>query len=82
MICYGWDEGALKWTSKRVFMRTKPIQTESDYRRVLKQIEGLMDAQPDTTRGNRLNILATLADAWEPKYHAIGEPDPKYQPSE
>ena len=57
-------------------MEIKPIKNESDYRRVLKQIDTLMDAKANTADGDRLDVLVTLADAWEEKHHPIEAPDP------
>jgi HTH-type transcriptional regulator/antitoxin HigA len=52
-------------------MDIKPIKTEADYRAALKEIDHLMEAKPDTPEGNRLDVLSTLAEAWEEKYHRI-----------
>lgn len=57
-------------------MNIKPIKTDRDYRRVLKEIDRLMDARPNTSEGDRLDVLATLAEAWEAQHHAIEAPDP------
>jgi HTH-type transcriptional regulator/antitoxin HigA len=57
-------------------MEIKPIKGERDYRRVLKEIETLMDAKANSAEGDRLDILATLAEAWEEKHHPIDAPDP------
>ena len=57
-------------------MEIKPIKSDRDYRRTLAQIESLMAALPDTPDGDRLDVLATLAEAWERKHHPIGPPDP------
>jgi HTH-type transcriptional regulator/antitoxin HigA len=57
-------------------MQINPIKTARDYRRVLKEIDALMDARPHTPAGDRLDVLATLADAWEEKHYAIDAPDP------
>jgi HTH-type transcriptional regulator/antitoxin HigA len=57
-------------------MDIKPIKTERDYRNVLKEIEAIMDAKANTPEGDRLDVLATLAEAWEEKHHAIDAPDP------
>jgi hypothetical protein len=35
-----------------------PIKSQRDYRRVLKEIEGLMRAQCKTPEGDRLDVLA------------------------
>lgn len=57
-------------------MTIKPIKTERDYRSVLKQIDRLMDAKADTPEGDMLDVLATLAEAWEEKHFPIQSPDP------
>ena len=57
-------------------MNIKPIKNERDYRRVLKEIDALMDAKANTPEGDRLDVLVTLADAWEERHHAIQSPDP------
>jgi HTH-type transcriptional regulator/antitoxin HigA len=38
-------------------------------------IESLMDAKPNTPRGDRLDVLATLVAAWEEAHYAIEPPD-------
>jgi HTH-type transcriptional regulator/antitoxin HigA len=57
-------------------MDIKPIKNKRDYRRVLKEIELLMDAKANTADGDKLDVLATLAQAWEEKHLAIEAPDP------
>jgi HTH-type transcriptional regulator/antitoxin HigA len=57
-------------------MNVTPIKTRRDYRRALKEIEGLMDAAPGTSEGDRLDLLATLVEAWETKHYPINLPDP------
>ena len=57
-------------------MQVKPIKSERDYRRALKEVARLMDARPNTAEGDRLEVLATLVVAWEEKHHAIDAPDP------
>ena len=57
-------------------MDIKPIRTEQAYRVALEEIERLMDAEPDTPDGDRLDVLATLVEAWEEKHVPIEEPDP------
>lgn len=46
-------------------MEIKPIKNTRDYRRALKEIEGLMRARRNTPQGDRLDVLVTLVDAWE-----------------
>ena len=45
----------------------KPIKTHRDHRRVLEEIEGLMNAKRNTPEGDRLDVLVTLVEAWEAK---------------
>lgn len=59
-------------------MNIHPIRTEADYRAALKEISALVDLDPplDSPEGERLDILATLAEAYEAKHFPIGLPDP------
>lgn len=52
------------------------IKTKRDYLRTLKEIEGLMTAKRNTPEGDRLDLLATLVEAWEAKHYPLDEPDP------
>ena len=57
-------------------MDIAPIKTHRDYRRALKEIEGLMAAKRNTPEGDRLDVLATLVEAWEAKHYSLELPDP------
>lgn len=57
-------------------MNIKPIKTKADYRAALKEIEGLMTAQLNTPQGERLDVLATLVEAYERKHYPMEMPDP------
>ncbi len=57
-------------------MDITPIKTKRDYRRALKEIEGLMAAKRGTPEGDRLDILVTLVEAWEAKHYPLDLPDP------
>jgi HTH-type transcriptional regulator / antitoxin HigA len=57
-------------------MNIKPIKTKADYRAVLKEIEGLMTARANTPEGERLDVLATLVEAYERKHYPMELPDP------
>jgi HTH-type transcriptional regulator / antitoxin HigA len=57
-------------------MQLRPIRTEADYEAALGQIERLMDAEPDTSEGDCLDILTTLVEAYEAAHHPIEAPDP------
>jgi HTH-type transcriptional regulator/antitoxin HigA len=56
-------------------MDIKPIKSQRDYRRVLKEIEGLMGAGRNTSEGDRLDVLVTLVEAWEAKHYPLDLPD-------
>ena len=56
-------------------MDIRPIKTQRDYRRALKEIEGLMRAKRDTPEGDRLDVLITLVEAWEAKHFPLDLPD-------
>jgi HTH-type transcriptional regulator/antitoxin HigA len=53
----------------------KPIKTEADYEAALEEIDRLMDAEPDTPEGDRLDVLTTLVEAWEQKHYQIEDPE-------
>ncbi len=57
-------------------MTIKPIKTVRDYDRALGEIDKLMHAEPNTPEGDRLDVLATLVEAWERKHYPIEPPDP------
>ena len=59
-------------------MDIHPIRTEADHRAALRQISALMetDPEPGTPEGDRLDILATLGQAYEARHFPIGAPDP------
>ena len=51
-------------------MKIRPIKNNRDYREALKEIDLLMDARPNTSEGDRLDVLVTLVAAWEEKHWA------------
>src|SRR5512145_3131567 len=57
-------------------MEIKPIRTKADYRKALKEIETLMHAEAGTPEGERLDVLATLVEAYERKQFPMDLPDP------
>ena len=57
-------------------MDISPIKTQRDYRKVLKEIEGLMIAKRNTPVGNRLDVLVTLVETRERKHSSMDLPDP------
>jgi HTH-type transcriptional regulator/antitoxin HigA len=57
-------------------MEIRPIKTGADYRAALKEVERLWEAEPGTPEGDRVEVLATLIEAYETRHHPIPAPDP------
>lgn len=59
-------------------MEIKPIHTADDHRAALAEISRLMDLDPalGTPDGDRLDVLATLVEAYEAKHYPVAPPDP------
>lgn len=54
----------------------KPIRTKADYEKALSEIERLWGAKGGTREGDRLDVLATLIDAYEFEHYPMDPPDP------
>ncbi|SED43671.1 HTH-type transcriptional regulator / antitoxin HigA [Rhizobiales bacterium GAS188] len=54
----------------------KRIRTRADYDAALAEVERLWGAKSDTPEGDRLELLATLIDAYEAKHYPMDRPDP------
>ena len=54
----------------------KPIRTKRDYEAALKEVERLWGAKSGTRDGDRLDVLATLIDAYEAEHYPMDPPDP------
>jgi HTH-type transcriptional regulator/antitoxin HigA len=57
-------------------MEIKPIRSNTDYERALQEIQRLWGAKEGTAEGDRLDVLATLVDAYEQKHFPIDTPEP------
>lgn len=57
-------------------MEIRPIRTKADYRRALREVERLWNAEPGTPAGDRVEVLVTLIEAYEAKHFPIPAPDP------
>lgn len=57
-------------------MNLRPIKTENDYRAALAEIEGILQAEPETPEGDRLDILTLLVESYEEQHYPILPPDP------
>src|SRR3954463_7823724 len=54
----------------------KPIRTKRDCEASLKEVERLWGAKAGTRDGDRLDVLATLIDAYETEHYPMDPPDP------
>lgn len=54
----------------------KPIRSEKDYERALAEVEELWGGKAGTPKGDRLDILATLIEAYEAEHYPMDPPDP------
>ena len=52
----------------------KPIRTNADYDRALAEVARLWGAKSGTSRGDRLDVLAALIDAYEAKHYPMDPP--------
>ncbi len=57
-------------------MQVRPIRNESDYTATMHRIEALWGAPPATPEGDELEILVTLAEAYDRQHYPIDLPDP------
>ena len=54
----------------------KPIRTKKDHEAALAEVEHLWGAKSNTPAGDRLDVLATLIDAYETAHYPMDPPDP------
>src|SRR5438876_12352573 len=54
----------------------KPLRTKRNYEIAIKQMEHLWGAKAGTRDGDRLDVLATLIDAYEAAHYPMDPPDP------
>ena len=54
----------------------KPIRSKADYKAALAEAQRLWGAKSGTPNGDRLDVLATLIDAYEARHFPMDPPDP------
>jgi HTH-type transcriptional regulator/antitoxin HigA len=54
----------------------KPIRNKKDHAAALAEVERLWGARLGTSEGDRLDVLATLIDAYEAAHEPMDPPDP------
>src|SRR6202051_5373444 len=57
-------------------LEVRPIRTKRDYEAALEEVERLWGAKAGTSDGDRLDVLATLVDAYEAEHYPMDPPDP------
>lgn len=57
-------------------MEIRPIRTEADYEHALHRVEELWGSAQGTSKGDELDVLATLIEAYERRHYPIDLPDP------
>ena len=59
-------------------MNIQPIRNKADYKAALAVVSKLVEKDPKsgTPDGDRLDVVATLIEAYEAKHHLIPSPDP------
>jgi HTH-type transcriptional regulator / antitoxin HigA len=57
-------------------MGIKPIRNARDHDKALREIEKLWGAPEGSSRGDRLDVLIALTDAYERMHHPMAPPDP------
>jgi len=57
-------------------MAIRPIRNKREHQAALKEIEALWDAPAGSPRGDRLEVLVLLAEAFERAHYPVPDPDP------
>ena len=57
-------------------IEVKPIRSAADHRAAIAEVKRLWGAKSGTPNGDRLDVLATLIDAYEAQHEPIDRPDP------
>jgi HTH-type transcriptional regulator/antitoxin HigA len=54
----------------------RPIRTKTDHKWALAEVERLWGTKRGTPEGDRLDVLATLIEAYEAEHYPMDPPDP------
>lgn len=54
----------------------RPIRSNADYEAALAEVAALWGSKAGTPKGDRLDVLATLIDAYESEHYPMDPPDP------
>ena len=61
---------------RRPAMKPRVIKTQVQYEATLARIESIFDAKPGTAKGDELELLVLLVEAYEDSAYPIDLPDP------
>lgn len=68
---------SLKQTSDEALAEDiRPIRTDEDHLAAMREIEALWGAEPGTPEGDKLDVLATLVDAYEREHFPVDPLEP------
>ena len=54
---------------------SKPIRSEAEYRKALREIDALLDAPAGSPRADKLELLSIMVEAYEQAHYPIGPAD-------
>ena len=57
-------------------MNIRPVANTADYEATLERVSELMDAERGTPKGDELEVLTLLVEAYEDAQYPIDDPDP------
>jgi HTH-type transcriptional regulator/antitoxin HigA len=57
-------------------IEVKPIRSAADHRAAMAEMKRLWGSNSGTPNGDRLDVLATVIEAYEAKHEPIDQPDP------
>lgn len=57
-------------------MDIRPVRNDDDLTAALTEIDRLWDAPDGSPESDKLDVLATLVEAYERKHHPVGQADP------
>lgn len=57
-------------------MDISPVKNEADYEQALHRVEELWGAEPGSAKGDELDVLVALIEAYEREHYPIDIPDP------
>lgn len=57
-------------------MLIRPIRNEADYDEALRRVEALWGSTPGTAKGDELDVLVPLIEAYERQHHPVDLPNP------